>query len=74
MCDIARTIPGVFGERMLGGGDKGAAGAVVAAGSVKALQEAVAVAYPRSVPALAGNYAVHALKVVDGVTVFGARG
>jgi galactokinase len=74
MCDIARTIPGVFGERMLGGGDRGAAGAVVAAGSVKALQEAVAVAYPRSVPALARKYAVHALKVVDGVTVFGARG
>jgi putative component of toxin-antitoxin plasmid stabilization module len=22
MCDIARTVPGVLGERMLGGGDK----------------------------------------------------
>lgn len=22
MCDIVRTVPGVFGERMLGGGDK----------------------------------------------------
>ncbi|MEI6786909.1 MAG: hypothetical protein WCL49_00360 [bacterium] len=70
MCDIARTIPGVYGERMLGGGDKGAAGALVAAKSVKALQDAVAVAYPRSVPALSGKFAVHALKVVDGVTVF----
>ena len=70
MCDIARTIPGVYGERMLGGGDKGAAGALVAAKSVKALQEAVAIAYPRSVPALARKFAVHALKVVDGVTVF----
>jgi galactokinase len=70
MCDIARTIPGVYGERMLGGGDKGAAGALVAAKSVKALQDAVAVGYPRSVPALAWKFAVHALKVVDGVTVF----
>ena len=26
MCDIVRTVPGVYGERMLGGGDKGAAG------------------------------------------------
>jgi galactokinase len=71
MCDIARTVPGVYGERMLGGGDKGAAGALVAAKSVKALQDAVATAYPRSVPSLAGKYALHALKVVDGVTVFG---
>jgi galactokinase len=70
MCDIARTVPGVYGERMLGGGDKGAAGAIVAARSVKTLQDAVALAYPRSVPALAKNFAVHALKVVDGVTVF----
>ncbi len=70
MCDIARTIPGVYGERMLGGGDKGAAGALVAAGSVTSLKMAVAIAYPRSVPALANNYAVHVLKVVDGVTVF----
>jgi galactokinase len=37
MCDIARTVPGVLGERMLGGGDKGAAGALVRADSVDAL-------------------------------------
>lgn len=70
MCDIARTVPGVYGERMLGGGDKGAAGALVEARSVKALQHAVATAYPRSVPALAGKFAVHPLKIVDGVAVF----
>lgn len=70
MCDIARTVPGVYGERMLGGGDKGAAGAIVAADSLKALHQAVDTAYPRSVPALAGKYAVHALTLVDGVTVF----
>jgi galactokinase len=70
MCDIARTVPGVLGERMLGGGDKGAAGALVMAGSVKALLRAVATAYPRSYPSLADQYAVHILKVVDGVKVF----
>jgi len=55
---------------MLGGGDKGAAGALVAATSVKPLQAAVALAYPRSYPGLADKFSVHALKVVDGVTVF----
>jgi galactokinase len=69
MCDIARTVAGVYGERMLGGGDKGAAGALVAAKSVNELQKAVATAYPRSVPSQARNYAVHSLKVVDGVAV-----
>ena len=29
MCDIARTVDGVLGERMLGGGDKGASGALI---------------------------------------------
>jgi len=70
MCDIARTVPGVYGERMLGGGDKGAAGAIVAADSIKALHKAVDTAYPRSVPALATKYAVHSLNLVDGITVF----
>ena len=28
MCDIARSVPGVLGERMLGGGDKGASGGI----------------------------------------------
>jgi galactokinase len=70
MCDIARTVPGVYGERMLGGGDKGAAGAIVATGSINALHKAVNTGYPRSIPALAKKYAVHALSLVDGVTVF----
>lgn len=69
MCDIARTVPGVYGERMLGGGDKGAAGAIAAAGSVKPLQAAVAAAYPLSRPDLAGKFAVHSLKLVDGINV-----
>jgi len=67
MCDIVRTVPGVYGERMLGGGDKGAAGAIVSAKAVKAVREAVAQAYPRSRPAYADKYAVHVCKVVDGV-------
>ena len=67
MCDIARTVPGVLGERMLGGGDKGAAGAIVRAESVGALQSAVDTAYPRSRPAFSDRYAVHVLRPVEGV-------
>ncbi|MGO8751046.1 MAG: galactokinase [Thermoguttaceae bacterium] len=70
MCDIVRTVPGVYGERMLGGGDKGASGALVAAGSVDAVREAVKNAYPRSRPEHADDHAVHVCKVVDGVTLF----
>jgi len=68
MCDIARTVPGVLGERMLGGGDKGAAGALVRADSVKALENAVRTGFPRSHPAYADDYAVHVCRVVDGIT------
>ncbi|MDZ7620580.1 MAG: hypothetical protein U1E05_26555 [Patescibacteria group bacterium] len=70
MCDIARTVPGVLGERMLGGGDKGASGALVKADSVDALATAVHTAYPRSRPNCADRYAVHVCRVVDGVKVF----
>ncbi|MBE0534664.1 MAG: hypothetical protein IH624_03275 [Phycisphaerae bacterium] len=69
MCDIARTVDGVQGERMLGGGDKGAAGALVLAESAAALDEAVRTAYPRSRPDFAAKFAVHTCKVVDGVAV-----
>lgn len=70
MCDIARTVEGVLGERMLGGGDKGAAGALVRADSVDALKKAVEIAYPRSHPDYADRYAVHVCKVVEGVKVY----
>jgi galactokinase len=70
MCDIARTIPGCLGERMLGGGDKGAAGALVKTANVKALKKAVDTIYPRSRPDFADKYAVHVCKVVDGVRVY----
>jgi len=70
MCDIARTVEGVLGERMLGGGDKGASGALVRAESVDELKKAVDIAYRCSYPQLADSFAVHTCKVVDGVTVF----
>ena len=70
MCDIVRTVPGVLGERMLGGGDKGASGALVRAESVEAVKAAVDTAYPRSCPDFADKYAVHVCKVVDGVRVY----
>lgn len=70
MCDIVRTVPGVLGERMLGGGDKGAAGALVLADSAEAAKQAVDTAYPRSRPAFADKYAVHTCKVVDGIQLF----
>ncbi|MFO1077337.1 MAG: hypothetical protein U1E73_06375 [Planctomycetota bacterium] len=69
MCDIARTVPGVLGERMLGGGDKGASGAIVLAGAVEALRAAVAREYPLRCPEFADRFAVHACALVDGVTV-----
>ena len=68
MCDIARTVPGVLGERMLGGGDKGAAGALVRAEAVEQLNQAVQVGYPRSHPDFADKFATHTCKVVRGIT------
>jgi len=70
MCDIVRTVPGVLGERMLGGGDKGASGALVRAESIEAVQGAVDTGYRRSYPEFADKYAVHICKVVDGIRVY----
>ena len=67
MCDIAREVEGVYGERMLGGGDKGASGAIVAADAVDALQDHVASCYPQRHPDFADRFAVHACKTVDGI-------
>ena len=68
MCDIARTVDGVYGERMLGGGDKGAAGAIVRADAVAALKAAVARAYPLAHPLY--ECAVHEVRVTAGVATF----
>ena len=70
MCDIVRTVPGVLGERMLGGGDKGAAGCLVLAEDADKVKTAVDSAYPRSRPDFADKYAVHTCKVVDGIVLF----
>jgi galactokinase len=70
MCEIARSVPGVLGERMLGGGDKGAAGALVRVDSVEALKSAVDAAYPGKYPEYKDKYAVHICKMVEGVRVY----
>jgi hypothetical protein len=59
----------VLGERMLGGGDKGASGALVLSDSEEEVRHAVKTAYPRSHPEYAGNFAVHSCKMVDGITL-----
>lgn len=69
MCDLARTVSGVLGERMLGGGDKGAAGAVVLTSGIRALRRTIERAYPLCHPACVGKFAVHELNIVDGITV-----
>jgi galactokinase len=68
MCDIVRTVDGVLGERMLGGGDKGAAGALALANCIDDLRLAVETAYPRSHVDFSHKYAVHTCKIVDGVS------
>ena len=70
MCDIVRTVPGVLGERMLGGGDKGAAGCLTLADAADDVKRAVDTAYPKSRPDFADKYAVHTCKVVDGIKLY----
>ena len=70
MCDIARTVPGVLGERMLGGGDKGASGAIVRTEAVEALRAAVSAEYPRRYPVYRDKFAVHVCHPVDGIREF----
>ena len=67
MCDLARTVPGVLGERMLGGGDKGASGALVEKAAVEPLQQVIARAYPISHPQFKHDFEVHVCRLVDGV-------
>jgi galactokinase len=55
---------------MLGGGDKGASGALVRAECIEAVKQAVDTAYPRSRPEFADKYAVHVCKVVEGIRVY----
>merc|ERR1719263_693585 len=69
MVDIARTVPGVMGERMLGGGDKGASGAILLPNAESALRAAVNTGYKRSYPDLADKCAVHVVRVCQGIEV-----
>jgi len=69
MCDIARTCEGCLGERMLGGGDKGASGAITKSGCEDALRIAVNTAYPRSFPHLKDKFKVHICKMAQGIKV-----
>merc|ERR1711972_1244545 len=69
MVDVARSVPGVMGERMLGGGDKGASGAIIHPYAERALRDAVANGYKRSHPDFADKCAVHVVKVCKGVEV-----
>lgn len=67
MVNVARTVPGVLGERMLGGGDKGASGAILTPQAEGALRLAVDYGYKRSYPNMADKCAVHVVKVCKGV-------
>jgi galactokinase len=68
MCDLVRTVPGVLGERMLGGGDKGASGALVLGESEEEVRRAVTAGYPKSHPDYADRFAIHSCRMVDGIT------
>ncbi len=70
MCDIARTVDGVLGERMLGGGDKGASGAIIRPEALEPLSEAVTRAYPQAHPEFGDEYALHSCRMVDGIVTF----
>lgn len=69
MCDLARSVDGVLGERMLGGGDKGASGAIVLDYAVDALTSVIQREYPRRFPQHADKFAVHVCHTVEGITV-----
>jgi len=69
MCDIVRCVPGVLGERMLGGGDKGASGCICTPEAVQWVRAAVATSYPRGHPLYATKWAVHECKFVQGISL-----
>jgi len=70
MCDLAREVDGVLGERMLGGRDKGASGAIVLASAVADLQAAIDRGYPTRQPRYKDKYSIHVCNLVDGITSF----
>ena len=68
MCELARGVDGVLGERMLGGGDKGASGAIVLSHAVDDLKSLIDQKYPVCQPELKNKYAIHSCNIVDGIT------
>lgn len=70
MCDLARTVDGVLGERMLGGGDKGASGAIIYKNALDELTQTVKTQYPKSHPDFKDAFAIHACRSVDGIITF----
>jgi galactokinase len=68
MCEIARGVEGVYGERMLGGGDKGASGALIKAEVFDELKSKVEAEYPKLHPSFADDFAIHSCRTVDGIT------
>jgi galactokinase len=69
MCDIVRGVDGALGERMLGGGDVGAAGALVRTEAVATITKAIDNLYPKNHQDYADKYAIHTCKIVDGICV-----
>ncbi len=69
MCELARGVDGVLGERMLGGGDKGASGAIVLESAIDQLRSVVDREYPLRCPQYADRYAVHVCHSVDGIAL-----
>ncbi|MFH1422150.1 MAG: hypothetical protein ABIH42_05500 [Planctomycetota bacterium] len=67
MCGIVHGIPGVLGERLLGGGEKGAACAIVLSDSIEKVKRTIAEKYPKKHPEYASKYQVYALNIVDGM-------
>lgn len=67
MCDIVRAEPGCHGERMLGGGDCGASGAIVDPDFAESITDAVRREYPRRCPGYAHSFAVHRCGTADGI-------
>lgn len=70
MCDIAREVPGVLGARMLGGGDKGAAAALVRVGSIETLKHTIEKKYPQKYPEYTDKFSIHICNLAKGVQTF----
>ncbi|MEM8867712.1 MAG: hypothetical protein AAGC73_05545 [Verrucomicrobiota bacterium] len=70
MCEIARSVDGVLGERMLGGGDKGASGALIRTEVFDAVKAKVDSEYPELHPDFKNDFAIHSCRSVDGIVAF----